>query len=245
MRIEIVFSADGNLVLPFHHNLFLQAFAYSLIQDNAMKDELHNQGIAYEKRVFKPFTFSNLIGNFKLIDSQFHFQSPIEFIICTNLKELAKEYVNSIISANSFFLNKQKLEIISMKMLKEPDLSNATRFKTLSPITVYSTLENPDGSKYTRYYNPRDPDFTELVKSNIQKKATALYDMELPDEEFYMKPTSYHDKQMKTIMYKNTIIKAWAGDFELTASEQYKRIAYEVGLGGKNAQGLGCIEVLE
>ncbi len=43
--------------------------------------------------------------------------------------------------------------------------------KTLSPITVYSTLETPDGRKKTYYYNPFKADFKELIIKNLQRKA--------------------------------------------------------------------------
>ncbi len=245
MRIEIVFSADGDLIMPFHYNLFLQGLAYSFIQDVEMKNNLHNVGATFRKRVFKPFTFSNLMANFQIDNSKFVFQSPVRFQISTNLKELTKELINSIISNDTYELNHQRIRITSLRMIPEPNFSNTTFFKTLSPITTFNTLTNNDGSKYTRFYEPKDPDFARILKLNLIKKANAMYDLELDSNDFNFKPVEFNPKQMKTIIYKGTIIKAWSGVFELTASDDFKKIGYEVGFGAKNAQGFGCVDVLK
>jgi len=43
MRLEIVISADVDLIIPFHNNLFLQTLALYLIKDKTTKVEKKNE----------------------------------------------------------------------------------------------------------------------------------------------------------------------------------------------------------
>jgi CRISPR-associated endoribonuclease Cas6 len=40
------------------------------------------------------------------------------------------------------------------------------------------------------------------------------------------------------------VIKGWTGLYEVKLPEPYFRLAYDAGLGSKNAQGFGMVEVL-
>jgi CRISPR-associated endoribonuclease Cas6 len=44
--------------------------------------------------------------------------------------------------------------------------------------------------------------------------------------------------------FKGTVIKGWTGLYEVKLPEPYFRLAYDAGLGAKNAQGFGCVGVV-
>ena len=48
----------------------------------------------------------------------------------------------------------------------------------------------------------------------------------------------------KIIRFKGTVIKGWMGTFEVRLPEPYFTLAYEAGLGAKNSQGFGMIQVV-
>jgi len=78
MRLEIIFKHD-KLDLPIHYNEIVQGFIYNHISEDLSK-WLHDEGFAYEKRSFKFFTFSRIMGQFKKLDwlSIVNFQLTIE-----------------------------------------------------------------------------------------------------------------------------------------------------------------------
>jgi CRISPR-associated endoribonuclease Cas6 len=44
--------------------------------------------------------------------------------------------------------------------------------------------------------------------------------------------------------YRDTVIKAWSGIYELDLPEPFFLLAYDSGLGSKNPQGFGMVEVI-
>lgn len=46
------------------------------------------------------------------------------------------------------------------------------------------------------------------------------------------------------MLFKGTVIKGWTGLYELSLPEPLFQIAYDTGLGSKNSQGFGMVEVV-
>ncbi|HEX30478.1 TPA: CRISPR-associated endoribonuclease Cas6, partial [Candidatus Poribacteria bacterium] len=47
------------------------------------------------------------------------------------------------------------------------------------------------------------------------------------------------------VMYRDTVIKGWTGVYELDLPEPFFHLAYDAGLGAKNSQGFGMVEIIE
>ncbi|MBC7262393.1 MAG: CRISPR-associated endoribonuclease Cas6, partial [Chloroflexi bacterium] len=47
------------------------------------------------------------------------------------------------------------------------------------------------------------------------------------------------------VLFKGTVIKGWTGLYELNLPEPYFSLAYDAGLGAKNPQGFGMVEVVK
>ena len=85
-----------------------------------------------------------------------------------------------------------------------------------------------------------------MLLQNLARKAKAL---EWEDEgealeHAYIKPLRVSERDKKIISYKGFSIQAWLGLYELKLPQAYFELAYDVGLGGKNAQGFGMVEVV-
>jgi CRISPR-associated endoribonuclease Cas6 len=106
---------------------------------------------------------------------------------------------------------------------------------------VYKTIEKEDGKKITQYFFPEDPEFKDLVKENIRKKYSVIKETDLNDFEFDIKPLGY---KKKIIKYKNFVIKAVDGEFELKIQPKILETVYDAGIGAKNSQGFGMIKII-
>ncbi len=113
----------------------------------------------------------------------------------------------------------------------------------LSPVVTYSTVDI-HGKKKTIYYKPGDGVFSELAYKNLQKKFKSFYGKDAPECEFSITPVN--DKKIKMISanYRGFIIKGWIGEFIMKGSKELIKLAYDTGLGSKNAQGFGCFEII-
>lgn len=113
--------------------------------------------------------------------------------------------------------------------------------KTLSPVTIHSTFETADGRKKTYYYEPREHDFTDMIRQNLLRKYIAWYGKEPDDTSFKIEEDKGRRTKCVSIYYHGFVIKGWAGDFRIHGSKELIRMALLSGIGARNSIGLGCI----
>ncbi len=244
--MQIRLSSEGEISLPLHYQAALQGFIYSIVSDERLRKFLHDEGFVFEKRKYKPFTFSNLKGKYEISGKKIVFYSSADVILSTFSKDLAEAIAETFAKSQTKKLGDNDVEIEWIKLMADPDFEKVSIFETLSPITVYSTLKSEDGRKYTRYYDKKDPEFARLIYENLLKKAKSVYGLDLKEEKFELRNVGAYDpKDQKHVKFKGFTIKAWNGRFKMSASAELKRVAYELGVGAKNAQGFGCVKFLE
>lgn len=245
MKLTITLNASTEeIVLPIHHNHFIQAAIYKLL-DPAYASFLHEQGYVYQKRQFRLFSFSRLLGKYKLNrrEGTIVFFNPINLVVLSPLKLFSKDLVNSLVLGKKIRLGTQELEaseiVVDFPQVKERDV----RVRTLSPIVVYSTVERADGRKFTNYFEPTESEFSRIVSSNLYKKRKAWEpDWMLPENEFDFSIKPLGRTKRHLVMYKSNVIKGHSGIFLIQGEPEYLEFALNVGLGSKGAQGFGAIE---
>jgi CRISPR-associated endoribonuclease Cas6 len=137
-----------------------------------------------------------------------------------------------------------RLNVDTVSIRKNPDFSSGVAtVRAISPITVYSTLMAANGSKKTYYYHPQEKEFSEQIRNNLYKKATLL-NVDIGSAKFSIEPLRVRNTDLKTVYYHNFIIQGWLGQYLLKGTSQLLDIAYDTGLGAKNAQGFGMIDVI-
>lgn len=246
MRITIVLECvkDAPMRIPIVHQHILQGFIYAHI-DPKVADFLHNRGFVYGKRRYRMFTFSRLMGKVRRGGGMFVFTPPVRLVVSSLYEPMIESLAERLARVRTVFLGDNELEIRSIEVNMTPEFREEVRIRMLSPIVVYSTLLTPEGRKKTYYYHPREPEFTEIVEKNIKNKFRAFYGTD-PSSNSVLKiePLSVKTKDEKVIRYKDFVIKGWMGTYRLQGSPELIRVAYESGIGAKNAQGFGCFELL-
>lgn len=244
MRLEIEFTFGGSLTLPIHYNHIVQGFIYNNISDSALRKFLHDKGYKYEKRNFKLFTFSRIMGDFIINkkESTITFLSPIRLVISSVLDDFINDFVTTLMKREDLRLKNTPINFNKMEVHTYNKKSDEVHISMLSPMTTYSTVEK-HGKKETIYHKPGDDIFAKLVQKNLQKKYKSIYGDEAPTEELLIKPVN--EKKMKLISakYRGFIIKGWLGEYILKGNPELIKLAYDTGLGSKNAQGFGCFKV--
>lgn len=235
---------SGIMTLPLRYNHIIQGFIYENISES-LASWLHDQGESFNRRRFKLFTFSRLLGRYKISDGNILFKGPLELHISSVHEKILKSLANHLLRGEwlRFGRGYCKLEGIEVQ---NPVFDN-TRIKVraLSPIVIYSTLEKGDGRKKTYYYSPYENDWKEQILFNLERKANALgWNWCLDHTDHFVKPLKVSNRDLKIIEYKGTIIKGWMGLYELELPKAFLNLAYDAGLGSKNSQGFGCIDLL-
>jgi len=245
MRVDLYLCPAGGrqkVALPVHYNVLLQGVVYSSLNE-ALARRVHDHGWQVGGRRLKLFTFSRLRGDFRCRSGRLIFYGKIAWTIASPEEEILESLVVHLLRAKVLQIGQAKLELLSVEVPMPPSYQRPIRLRALSPITVYSTFETSDGRKKTYYYTPREPEFGRLVLENLRRKIRAWMGEDVPLDGATFRPVRVSNRNLVVARYKDTIIKGWTGIYELDAPESYFRMALDAGLGAKNSQGFGCVEV--
>ncbi|MBC7364886.1 MAG: CRISPR-associated endoribonuclease Cas6 [Candidatus Aminicenantes bacterium] len=254
MRLRIKFTGDTeSIILPFHYNEILHGIVYHYL-NTPFALRMHAKGFIdpESNRGLKLFTFSRLISSKKPeIDKEnnaIKFYFPITWIIASPLHEFIISLYNTLNRKRSINLHgstlptEQNIYLLNLWLEKPPPYNRPVLVETLSPITVYRTSEK-DGKLFTHYFKPSDPEFNELILSNLLRKYRVLTGKKLTlDKEAFIRPVRISHRE-NIIYFKDTVIKGWSGNFELSLPEELFPLAFSCGLGAKNSLGFGCIGI--
>jgi len=230
-------SSDNLINFPRNYSYILQSAIYDLISE--VLPDLHKTGPVFKKRQFRPFVFSKIDGKYKIINGGFSFYPPISFSFASPFDEIIQAIGNQ-------FLKQKFVEIIGIKLkptqviVSNPEVNSIPLIvRTISPITVRSTLTTHDGKNKTYYYNPYESDFAIQIKNNLLRKAEAI-GLNLKDDSFSIKLIGKAKQRISN--YKGFTIIAWDGKFKLSGNKKLIKLALDWGLGSRNAQGFGMIK---
>ena len=239
MRLTLVLNSDKPVSLPNNYNHILQSAIYDLVSE--VLPGLHETGPVFKNRQLRPFVFSRIDGSYTAVNGGLSFQSPISFSFSSPFDEIIQAIGNQ-------FIKKEEMEIIGMKLkpahvvVSDPRIEQLPlRVRTISPITVRSTLTTHEGKSKTYFYNPYEADFAVQLRDNLLRKAESI-GLELKDDSFAIRLIGQAKQRISN--YKGFTIIAWDGKFELSGSRELVRLALDWGLGSRNAQGFGMVEII-
>lgn len=242
MLCKISFSSNTEIHLPMSYNYIMQSVLYKFINEQSYADFIHNKGYIFNKRSYKLFSFSNILGKPIHIDREnkrFVFPKDISLYFSSVDNDFFKYVFNSIINVDEYVNIGQNTAAISKLELIKQNISQKETVVAMSPITIYSTLLTPENNKKTYYYNPHEKEFSSYIRKNLINKYVALYGEEPKNDGFSIVPKSnIHECIIK---YKGFIVKGYTGTFEIEGAQELMDIAFCAGLGGKNSQGMGLI----
>ncbi len=250
MKLQIHLLSKNIIHLPVHYNHLLQAMLLKSIDDEQYRTFIHDQGYHYEKRQFKLFTFSKLNGKYKLsMDRKFiDFEKEIMLIVSSSQESFIKQLEQGIktktirLGSNELQVTKLIVKEESLIVKEESLVGDYLKVRTLSPVVAYSTIIEA-GKKKTLYYTPQDEQFSKVLRENIIKKYKSIYgERPLQNEDFEVLAIATEKYQKSVVYYKNFIINGYSGNYVLLGNPVLIQFALEAGLGGKNAQGFGCVE---
>ena len=245
MRLILHLQPDSrNACVPVHYNEFIQAMIYAHL-DAHLAQALHDEGIPQGKRHLKLFTFSRLLGPCRVKGGWLEPRGPLRLVIASPMVPFLESFALHLVTNANLRLGPARFAMGSVEVELQQPYRSPVLIRALSPITVYSTLRTADGRKKTYYYAPQEPEFERLVLSNLRRKVLAWTGEDIPEDGASFRPYRVSTRDQHVVLYKGTVIKGWTGLYELQAPEPYFRMALDAGLGSKNSQGFGCVEVWE
>ncbi len=241
LRIRVDLDSLSPVVLPLTYNHLIQSFIYKMF--SKVLPEIHKVAPEYGGRKYRPFVFSKLFGqSFNIKRQSISFEPPVFFYFASPDDVLMEVLANELINSESIRLGSNALRFTKISSYRTAVSTGECLVRTLSPVTVHSTLSTPDGKKKTYYYNPREKDFAAQIRSNMVRKLSSLslVSKMLHGGEFSIEPV--RNIKERIVIYKGFVIHAWDGIFKLSGDSAWISCAFDWGLGARNAQGFGMID---
>ncbi len=245
MRLSVRLQSDRDFQrLPVHYNEYVQALIYTHL-DQHLARALHEEGIAEGKRHLKLFTFSRLLGPCRVRGGWLEPLGSLRLVVASPMIPFLESFALHLVTNSGLRVGPARFSVEAVEVELQQPYRRPVLLRALSPIAVYSTLQTADGRKKTYYYAPQEPEFERLVLSNLRRKVRAWTGEDIPEDGASFRPVRVDARNQHIVLYKGTVIKGWTGIYELSAPEPYFRMALDAGLGSKNSQGFGCVEVWE
>ena len=232
------------LRLSLHYNRLVQAAIYTNLGSD-LAEFLHGRGFTAGRRRFKLFTFSRLMGEYRLDKSnkEIIFIKELKLVVSSPLLQFCTSLLNHLLTRGVIYLGEEIAEVTGINVENPKVMTEEAEIHLLSPVVVYSTLLKPEGGKYTCYFQPGEGEFTRLIESNLRKKYEAFYQRQSPVGEIKIRVIGR--PQFNLIMYKDTPIKGYTCRLKLTGPPDLLQMGVDAGLGSKGSQGFGCVEVVK
>ncbi|SFM39594.1 CRISPR-associated endoribonuclease Cas6 [Thermodesulforhabdus norvegica] len=245
MRIRLnIHPKRSSMILPCHYNHMLQGFIYDHL-DPRMADIIHNKGFVdgQSRRTLRFFTFSRLLPRASMIvkNGYINFKGPVSLVVCSPNEAFIESFVMGVLTRQEFFLGQNPVLLDRVEVLKSPPYAEVCYIRTLSPIVSYSTFDRVQGGRRVVYYSPKDDDFERTVLANLRRKVRTWLGKDVDGGS--IRPFLVDHRNKHVVKYKDTVIEGWSGVYELRLPEEMFCMAFDAGLGAKNSQGFGCIEL--
>jgi CRISPR-associated endoribonuclease Cas6 len=257
MRFRIALFVDkkafGNR-LPLSYQYELSSFVYRAIAcaDTGYASWLHENGFNLNGKMFKLFTFSNLIVSQYGIEKEQGLlridSDRVEWQISFLPEKSTEKFVHGLFSEQEFQIGDKKsvvqFKVERIEMLPPPQFEPEMSFRTLSPVCISIRQET---RKYPLYISPEDPEASNFILNNLLNKYLAFYGKPYEGNiDFDFRVTSQPKAKLITIKIgteQESNIRGFLFDFRIKAPEELMRIMYESGLGEKNSIGFGMIGI--
>lgn len=220
--IELI-GSNGQLTLPVQYNSDVPGLIYQNL-DRALAAQIHDQGTPVGKRRFRFFTFSRLLGRYRIDGDLIAFTGSVRLYIGSVHEELLESLVLHLLRRPLVRLGREECEVQNIEVESLPQIARPVRVRTLSPITVYRTLYTVEGKRKTYYFAPFEGEWKELLLENLRRKAEALGwgKRQLAGlNGAHIRPVRVGTRNLHIMKYRETVIKAWTGLYELDLPEPF------------------------
>lgn len=236
LRLKLKLSCS-QLRLPRSYQSILQGFIYHIFNQKKYGNFLHDEGYRLNEKVFKLFTFSNLIGPYRLEDNSIIYDKEVYFHIASHSEEFMQYVYQFLLTNKKIILNHQVLMLQNIELIDPPYIKGVQeiRLKTISPIVAYKTKE-----QYVHYFKPSDPEFEELCLTNLEEKNLVI-NQTIQNIFFSINKVNYEKKRI--IRFKNTFYVAYLTEMIVSTNYETLNLIYNTGLSAKGSAGFGMLEV--
>lgn len=261
MRFKLTLQRVNGEMLPINYQYPLSSAIYKILAkgDEAYAEFLHEKGYG---KGYKFFTFSDLRLKFKLVDGDRMklLNDVIEFYVHFHIPEASGNFIAGLFKSEEIVLSdglsRAVFKVLSVVSEQSPWKNIASEneiiqaiFKPSSAILIGVKNENGNYD----YLKPDDDGYIDSLLYNWRGKIRDSYDEETASSatlnaeiEFYKNPYRSRLVHIKQGTEQATKVRGFINfKIKLIAEKRFIELLYNAGVGLGNAQGMGCVEVID
>ena len=244
-RIALLLGINGaSCLIPWNYRTGFIRFFYETIKvsDERLACWLHDQGFRRGKRTYRLFVFSDLLPiSFTASAEGLVIREGAIWELASLDLRLIEKFIEGLEkSSNGVEIRGLKFKLLDIIRKPHPSFRSGFSFRTLSPVLT-STFD-PEKSRHPIYLPPDLPEFVRNLEDNLIAKWEAFSGKPWEGE----RPTiRLWEPKSKLVPVFNIRIKAWHLRGYIKAPLELLETAYYAGMGEKNSQGFGMVEVEE
>ncbi len=261
MQFKLILHCDevGDNKIPINYQYPLSAAIYKILAkgDSEYAAFLHEKGYG---KGYKMFTFSDLKGRFKIRQDRIHLLgTSVEFTISFHLPEASRTFIEGLFRSERITIadKKSKVHFKVAAVLSQPSIWNGEQEAQIVRKTVRTASAIVSGNKKENgqydFLSPADEGYTDTLEYSWRNKIQTLYDDETAqnallkiDVEYFQNPYRSRLVTIKADTPEETKLKSYLNfKLKLTGEKRFVDVLLNSGAGVYNAQGMGCLEMME
>jgi CRISPR-associated endoribonuclease Cas6 len=242
MRLKILLESQKPTLIPWDYRTTLTRAIYEIlaVSDPNYSQWLHDEGFRRGSKVYRLFVYSDFQpSHYKAEKDGLYVSQWLTWQVASPDNRLIDNFEDGLKKKDQVLqLFQNTFNIVDILRLELPSFSDSLIFHTLSPIVV--ATGDKQKSRHAIYLSPHQPEFTQALERNLIAKWEAFHKETWNGREFGVRVWN-PDKRLLRVFDIN--VRAWNLKVQIWGSEELIRFAYYAGLGEKNSQGFGMVEV--
>ena len=241
--------------LPLSYQYEASSAIYRILSnaDKEYSTWLHDNGFNLDpKKKFKLFTFSRILGDYKIFKDTArikYFGEAVEWYVSFLPERSTQKFIEGLFLNQTFEIGDRKsvvqFHIKCVEAMPEPAYSEEMEFETQSPMCI--KLKNEDGR--IDYLSPKDVRAPYLIFNGLLDRYKIFYGKALPCSPEDCKLEILTEPKSALIMIKagttaQTRVRGYQCRFKVKAPVEVMKIIYSSGIGVQTSVGFGCVEVI-
>ena len=232
MQIILTFKVNHPIAFPYNYNYQVQSAILQKLKEVGASDFFHNTGFSGgEGKIFKGFVFGKLLGEHSHINGQMVFTDTVSLEVRSPVFEFCDTLQRSFELNPKIRLFDSELKIYGANLNNYHINSDSVVCFTDSPVVVRIK---------SQCIAPDNENFVPALKKNFYDKYRIMRNA--PAGEIEITPLGNHKKIVTK--YKGVVLEIYSGMYRIEGNSDSLEFLYNTGLGEKNSQGFGMLNVL-
>jgi CRISPR-associated endoribonuclease Cas6 len=245
MRIRFEFDIPTETSLPYHYTYALMSYFYHVIRltDPSLADWLHQEGIAFEGRKYKPFVFSPLLfSQCKKAPDKMTVQGKMTWKVDSIHPPIMQALYHGMNTLSHLKLFKHSFPLKSIQIEERPTFQQTMNYRCLGPVVIPISKNGK-----LLLCHPLESDFYDQIRSSLQRWAKLKWGTDYSDPSpiriRLLDPDRFRLEQAAQLTeIKGKKIKGYKMPLQIEASVRIQEVAIEAGIGSYTNQGFGMLE---